>query len=314
MDFLIDKKIQFKGETEFQSLYKWCLNEIEADGKPSRDLIPWEWSFYFTASSLSVLREVSIDNSSYGDEKKEFREVTSIRGFLHSGHCFDGENLEDYTSFKMFGTNRIIPKFDLNIYEADEGEEDSCEIWGCPSYETDIDFRNIVEDDCVVITLNLNSKKFNEFVRLIDSRQISTAYVRMSDVNGFYSDWSPSIRTSDVSILTRDHKIEGIEGSGIEPPTLRKVGQFSITLHTINDIRPKLNIRGANGTSFYKQFEEVEEVEKDNGLLNQFVFQEQKIEPNPSIEQQLSFYSKLTKSLKTPLWLIVIILFLLLLK
>jgi len=315
MDFNIDKKIQFNGETKHSSLYEWCLNEVEANGKSSRNLIPWAWSFYFTASSLSVQREFGIDQKSDGDEKKEIRDITSIRGYLYSGHCSDGVNLDDYTSFSMFGTNRIVPRFDLNIYEADDGEEDSCGIWGCPSYETEIDFRNVVEDDCVVITIHLNSKKFNEFVRLIDAKQVSSAYIRLSNVDGFYSDWSPSIKTSDVSILTNDHVIEGIEGSGVEPPKLGNVGRFSFTLHSINDLVVKRNMRGMKGVEFYKQFEEAEEDEGDNtSFLNQIGFQQEKVENNASREQELVFYAKLINTLKIPLWLIFVALVLILVK
>ena len=65
MDYIIDKKIQFKYETKYSSLYKWCLNEVESDDKLISDLIPWEWGFYFTASSLSVVRQVAIRNFYY---------------------------------------------------------------------------------------------------------------------------------------------------------------------------------------------------------------------------------------------------------
>ena len=184
MDFKIDKKIQFNGETKHPSLYKWCLNEVEADNRLSGDLIPWAWGFYFTASSLSVVREVAIDSRSH-KEKKETTETTTIRGFLYSGGCWDGKEIEKYANFSMFGTNRIIKKFDLSIYQADEGQDEGCYLWGCPSYETEIDFRTDITDDDVIINVALNAKRFNEFVRLIEAKQVDIAILRISQVAGF---------------------------------------------------------------------------------------------------------------------------------
>ena len=314
MDLRLDKKIHFNDETKYASLYKWCLNEVGENAVSSTDLIPWAWSFYFTASSLSVTREVAIGNRYRDDEetKKETTDTTTIRGFLYSGGCWDGESLERDSNFSMFGTNRVIKKFDLSITKADEGEDEVCWLWGCPSYEFELDFRNDITDDDVVVNVSLNAKRFNELARLIEAKQVDIATVRLSRVAGFYSDWSPSISTSQVKVLTGEHVIEGLEGKDIEPSTIGSVGEFGITLHSINDLKAKLNNKAID---FYKQFEEVaDEEEADSGLLDSIGVKQERIDNNPSKEMQLAFYAKLVRSLKIPLWLIFIALVLILAK
>jgi hypothetical protein len=312
MDLRLDRKIQFNDKTEYEGLYKWCLNEVGESATSNRDLIPWAWSFYFTASSLSVTREISIENN-YGDDeqkRKETADVTTITGFLYSGGCWDGENLERDSNFSMFGTNRVIKKFDLRITQTTNDEDEHCWLWGCPSYEFELDFRSDITDDDVIVNVSLNAKRFNELARLIEAKQVDIATVRLSQVAGFYSDWSPSISTSQVKVLTSEHVIDGLEGKDIVPLTIGSVGKFGITLHSINNLKAKLNTKAIE---FYRQFEEVaDEQETESSLLDSIGFKQQAIDDNPSREKQLAFYAKLVKSLKIPLWLIFIVLLLML--
>lgn len=313
MDYRIEKKIHFSKESEYQSLYKWSLNEIEKDGKTGSNLVPWGWTFSFTASDLRVVRRVEIGDIYDQDEpRRGTTETITILGDLFSGNCRDGENLEDVTNFSMFGTDRVIKKFDLNIYEADEGEDENCSLWGSPSYEYEIDFSSDISDDVVVVNLHLNAKRFRDFVRLIESKQVDYAFVRLSGVSGFYSEWSPSIRTSKVKVLTSSHDVEGLEGKEIEPPKLGSVNEFGISLYSINNLKAKFN---REPVDFCKQFEDATDYEEDNSrILESIGFKQEKVEENFSREMQLAFYAKLVKSLQIPLWLILIALLLLLAK
>jgi hypothetical protein len=79
VEYNLERKVILNTESKHKSLYEWSLNEVE--DKHSRPLIPWNWTLYFTASSLDknntfeirqeledekikkVVRESSLDNS-----------------------------------------------------------------------------------------------------------------------------------------------------------------------------------------------------------------------------------------------------------
>jgi hypothetical protein len=313
MDYRIEKKIQFSDETKYKNLYGWCLNEVESDGKLGEDLIPWAWSFYFIASSLSVVRRTELSNSYDKDEaSRVVRETTRIVGTLYSGSCRDGEYLDDAVKFSMLGTDRVITSFGLNIYPIEEEKDEDCNLWACPSYETEIDFSNFIEDDAVIVNLYLAPKRFNEFVRLIGAKQVDLAEVRLSRVSGLYSGWSPMISTSKVKILTRDHVIEGLDGKEVQPQMIGAVDEFDITLRSVNDLKAKLK---PEGETFYRQFEpEAYTEEEGSSLLGRFGLNQEPTNSNLNTEQQLAFYAKLVRGLKIPLWFIFIILVLILSK
>lgn len=49
MEFHLDYGLQLQTEPEHKSLYKWAINEIDAQGRQiGHDQIPWEWTLHFT--------------------------------------------------------------------------------------------------------------------------------------------------------------------------------------------------------------------------------------------------------------------------
>lgn len=307
MDYLIEKKIKFNSDSEFKSLYQWSLSEI-GDGKNRENQIPWGWGLYFTVNALSVSRTISIESSDDGEKKSLAKKV--ISGVMYSGSCRDGESLDDDVSFSMFGTERLIKSFGLSISEAED--EELCSIWGCPSYEYEIDFNYSTTEDDVIVHVSLKKEQFQELASLIDAKQIESVLVRLSGVSGFYSDWSPAISTNHVKVLTSDHKIEGLDGSSIIPPKLGTVGEIDIYLNTVNNLSAKHNLKNKN---FYKQFEDVEsESEAKSGLFEQIGFNKPIPDEGATKTQELAYYTKLIGSLKSPLWLIFFALVLILLK
>lgn len=63
MDYKLERKISLNESTKYESLYKWCLNEIDENNKKiDSDLIPWRFSLYFSAESLRVVREIEIES------------------------------------------------------------------------------------------------------------------------------------------------------------------------------------------------------------------------------------------------------------
>jgi len=304
MDYNIERKICLKEKNKDESLYGWCLNEIDEKGKSQGDEVTWPWSFSFTASSLRLQRGVEVKCDEFDAEGKKVKtsDSTSITADLYSGSCSDGENLEGRVNFKMFGTNRSIKKFDLCIFPVDSIDEEDCSIFGSPSYDYEVDFKHDTTDDVVVINLYINREKFDEFAKAIELKSIDFIGVRMGGVSGFYSHWSPSISTSYIKVLTPYHQVEDAEGSRVQIFRTGHVGEFRISLHTINELNIKPNLESID---FYKKFRELG-LDKNSELLE-----------IPNVHHKEDEQSSLQKrnlinSIKIPLWLIFIVLCLIL--
>jgi hypothetical protein len=314
MDAHLDNKIRLNNKTEHESLYSWCLQEINSEGEQlGRDLIPWAWGFHFTASELRLTQgfefgELSIfeDDDKESKEESEFQDTEVIIATLHPGICTDGKWLEDDPSFSMFGTNRTINDFTLRINAVEEeGEKEYCNVWGCVSYTAEIDFHDETTPDTIEIYLGLSKDRFNKIAELISSKTVDVVRVGISRVSGFYSDWSPSISTNSVKVLARgsDQEIEIPEGCEIEPPKLGEVGKFDLTLTTRSKLNPKQNFNTLNISKLFEDDYEIyeEEAEEEPEDINKLLLT--KIARNQA---------ELIK-LKTPAWIIAILLGMLLL-
>lgn len=315
MDYHLDNKIRLNNKTEYESLYSWCLQEINSEGiQVGRDLIPWSWSFHFTASELRLIQGFEFGEESFleDDEKvsenedKAFQDTEVIVATLHPGICSDGNWLEDDPRFSMLGTNRAITNFSLRIRAVDEEEKEYCKVWGCVSYTSEIDFRDETTPDTVQIYLGVSKERFNRLAKLISSKTIDVARIGVSSVSGFYSDWSPSITTNSVKVLARgsEQEIDVPEGCEIEPPRLGYVGKFDLTLIT----RAKFNLKqNFNTLNISKIFEDEYEVYEE---------EEKIVEPedvNKLLLTQIAHNQVELIKLKTPVWIVTILLGILLL-
>lgn len=310
MDYHLDKKIRLNNKTKHESLYSWCLQEINSEGEQvGRDLIPWEWSFHFTASELRLSQGFKFGELSLlGDDEKEsedepkFQDSEVITATLHPGVCTDGKWLEDDPRFSMLGTDRAITEFSLLITVVDEGEKEYCNVWGCVCYTSEIDFRDETTPDTIQIYLGLSKERFDRLAGLISNKTIDVVRVWVSRVSGFYSDWSPSISTNSVKVLAcgSEQEVDMPEDCEIELPKLGDVGEFDLTLITRSKLNPKQNFKTLNISNLfeddYEAYEEdeegVEEPEDVNKLL---------------LAQMARNQTELIK-LKTPVWLVAILL------
>ena len=141
MEYHLDRKIVLSEESEFKSLYKWFLRELDGkDKKLGRDQIPWRWSLYFTMSDIAFLSSLGVDRHSPPSDKSSLHQREFIKAKLVPNDARDSR-LNSHTSYSMFGTNRIISDFELGIYPTDGEVEEKCTVWGGISYTADIDFR-----------------------------------------------------------------------------------------------------------------------------------------------------------------------------
>ncbi len=223
MDFELDRKIFLTTEREHKSLYSWCIQEYSANGeKVGSDQIPWAWNNHFVATNINYHVNLSGKTKSSSrlqfldDSRKELPK--SKQNNINKQIVIDEieyitvilQSEDDQTSYSMFGTDRKVRDIQLSITKASMQTKESCYAWACPSYQTEIDFRNITEPDLIQFNLTLKAEKFNRILELIKDNNINKLKFVASGVTGFYSEWSPSISTSQIKVLSRDssHKVE----------------------------------------------------------------------------------------------------------
>jgi hypothetical protein len=232
MEHHLDKKVVLDNEPELKGLYSWSLNEVGESGPQGRqNQILWHWSLAFTLSDLQLLSTVSNDRHlGPGNGTSVVFEKEFIKAKLRSGYP-EEDRLPP--RFSMLGTDRFIEDISVAIYPTTEGEGEVCRAAGSVAYTAEIDFRNEAYDYSLFFALHLNRERFSRLASRIERKAIGGGVLRVGMVAGFYADWSPSISTHFVKVLTHDkrgHPVEVPEGCAIEPSRLGEVGEFDLTL------------------------------------------------------------------------------------
>jgi len=243
LDYHLDRKIIFSEESEYKNLYKWFLQETDEAGKPvGPKVIPWRWDVVFTATEMNLMEQFSIEPEfslrlDDEDEKREPKvlkkeEKERIQCKLRPGYWVDPDDAERYS---MLGTSRHITDFVLWIYEQKEIEKgEYCGAWGCVSYDTNYDFGNERVPDTLQFYLHVLPEKFARYKEMIRKYPASVLAIRVGEVDGFYSDWSPDIKTNRIKVLTRlnDHQLVMPEDHPLKLRTVGNVGRFELTIST----------------------------------------------------------------------------------
>lgn len=252
MDFHLERGLRLHTEPKHKNLHKWAINEIDAEGEPiGRDQIPWEWTLYFTATSCVLSDSIDIsqtikfkfkvteqdgtvtERETGGTETIDRQQTIQVK--LRSGDSRAGYGHKEPATFKMFGTDRSIKNFQLNIVQlTDPAEQELCRAWGCPSYTSEgADFIEETIDDSFIFYVAVKPEAFARYVEKITSGSVDEIVFRVGKVDGFYSEWSPSWATDRVKILTADkeHKLTAPPDSQLEPPRLGQVGEFALFIN-----------------------------------------------------------------------------------
>ncbi len=238
MEYHLEHGLRLLTEPEHKSLYSWAINELNAQGEPiGRDQIPWRWTLYFTATScvvtdsVEISRPFQIDDAKPEPQEIEKKQVISIT--LRAGTARDDDNYFRRTTFSMFGTDRTIKDFYLQVLPlADDSKPEQCVAWGSVSYTSEIDFRQETVDDTLGFYFFVKPDTFSRYVALIGQGAVDEIILGVGAADGFYSGWSPSASTTDVKILTSadEQKIDLPLGFAGDPPRLGKVGDASLHL------------------------------------------------------------------------------------
>jgi hypothetical protein len=237
LDYETDLNVSLETETEYKSLYSWCLKETNNEGKQvGRDWIPFAYSVNFYATSFTTYSRFATDwaynHSDEGDDKnRPIISEATINAKLKIGY-YDDSRWWRSPPISMLGSSRNIEEINLRISRVDDAASERCSIWGTVAYECEIDFRDERTEDCLEISIYLEGQKFDNLFNLISRREVDRLSLRLSLVKGFYSEWSPSISPEFIKVL------ENAENQGLQIdeewkekiPTLGKVGEFSLSV------------------------------------------------------------------------------------
>jgi hypothetical protein len=229
MEYLRDNRIVLSAEREHKSLYPWSIREFDKAGKQiGSDQIPWGWSLGFEVTELIPHFTLKLEEEQDRGEQETTK--TEVSEYLF-GKLRPSEMSREAGIYSMFGTKRTIYEFGLFIYKATEGE-DRCRLWGSMSYTSDWDFEDVTQEDSVQIYIHLTVEKFERLSKFVTFPRPTGATVRLKGVSGFYSEWSPSIRTDSIKILAnaKDQGLENPEQLSLDPPSLGHVQEFELRL------------------------------------------------------------------------------------
>ncbi|MBY5808954.1 hypothetical protein [Rhizobium leguminosarum] len=237
MEYHLDRRLRFFDQPKHKSLYSWAINEVDkADQVVGDDQIPWGWSLYFTATDivLSDRLVVSEANEVEGrlSQTAEVSHRRTITAKLRPGAERDADDWHRQTTYRMFGTDRAISDFRLDILPLkSEGEIEHCRAWGAVSYTFENDFREETTDDCVLFSLMVKPSTFERYAHRIISGTEVEVILCVGAVSGFYSSWSPSISTRDVKVLAPGGEQVVEVPESITLPRLGAVGEATLYLN-----------------------------------------------------------------------------------
>ncbi|MGX9424094.1 MULTISPECIES: hypothetical protein [Bradyrhizobium] len=246
MEYHIDNRVVLSTEREHKSLYSWSIKEFDENGKQiGGDQIPWEWGLNFEVVELTSTYGVEIKaGGDMLDEENSRNQTVEIAEALH-GKLRPSMEMRKAGLYSLFGTQRRIEHFGLFIYKAAGDVRESCRLWGSPSYTSDWDFQDVTQPDSVQIYIYLSPEKFDQVMTLVKLPVATSGAVRLKGVSGFYSEWSPSIRTDRIKILanSKDQGLQNPEQLAFDPPALGYVQEFQISFRqdlplTVNRAAP----------------------------------------------------------------------------
>ena len=312
----LNRTIKLNNDSEYESLYSWSLEEYDSEGnKVTESFIPMQiGSIYLEVEKLTYLN--NFQGSGYEPKSSKITESEFISGTLKT-QADRRKDISTTNTFSMFGTNREIKTFGIEIYKVDSDfrAEESFNLTGWIGYETeaDIDLPAQKIEDSIYITVVLNEERFNKIVQNIKDG-IHPNQVKIGHAEGFYNRWTPSIHLSDIKILTDEKERYGDENTpyaqhieipkdcDITPPRIGKLKDFNIGFL----IESNESVDENSETEDEDYYEDDDELDNAN----------EQESSTDTISSQLSQISDLgnlaLRALKFPLWIIAVTLLLIL--
>jgi hypothetical protein len=259
MEYDITRRTVFSTASEYKNLYSWFFQEYDASGSAvGLPQIPWAYSLYFDATKLTYRHSVKkvINWSEQTADETPAASVEENDSFYAQLRP-NRSSRRSTVRYSFFGTDRVIEDISIQV-ETTDGEE-QCSVWGCPRYTYEWDFEYVTQQDCLVFKISLTREKYDRLRHLVASEPKSQIVLRLNAVPGFYSEWSPSIRTAYVKVLANceDQNVELPQGLAFEPPRLGDVKEFELTYTSTTDCVIKAEDR-SNNLEDYINSEDIE--------------------------------------------------------
>lgn len=247
MDRNLDKTLQITKETEFKSLYSWSIQEVDAEGNVGKDkYIPFRWSLFFDALNISYLAQLKREDADVEDDIDDIRYLNIDDGKIHADLSLNARGESFAPDIRFFGSDRNINNFSLTIFpvSSHKKEEEACYLWGFPETEHEWDFQREVSPDAIYVEMYVNLERFIELKELVIAKSLSGLNISISRAEGLYSEWSPSIRPTDIKVLTTDNKdiqIKDDELKNLETSPVGKVPEWTLNVNTNQEfVFPKI--------------------------------------------------------------------------
>lgn len=245
MDFHLERQLRLKAtdEIEHKNLYQAAVIELDDHGvQVGRDMIPWGWTTFFTATELSVSDSIRFESKDLRGQEKSALEISRrhlIQVKLRPGDPRRPD--DDEPTYRMFGTDRTISDITLDILPATSPEDEGCTAWGSVSYSAETDFRTDTTPDVLHFYLQVSQAVYERYLWNIGQGLANEVVLAVGFVDGFYSEWSPSISTREIKVLAgSEHVVQGSES--VELPRLGKIGKLEFFMNA----RGTLKIAAAN--------------------------------------------------------------------
>jgi hypothetical protein len=220
-------------ETPDNSLYKWSLCEKNSEGSQiGSDVIPFNYNIYFSVSNLNIRTNFNNDPS---DSFEKINPHVQIRGELISGIVQNNHAVTSVVEYSILGVNRKINSFEFTIQQAEfDTESEHCTLFTQIAHEYEVGFRYTQVPDSLIFEIRLNQSRFQKLLKLIQSENIDSIHLLVSGVEGFYSDWSPSIFPHSIKVLSDNDKqiIHTSQECNVIPKRTSVVHEFSISCNS----------------------------------------------------------------------------------
>jgi hypothetical protein len=238
MKYKIDRGMRLEIK-EKRELYSWAIQEIDDRGQQvGEDQIPWGWTLYFTATevvlgdSLTLKEEGKIEGRI--KQQAEIKHGRRIRVKLRPGDPRDARDWFRRTKYRMFGADREIENFELNILPMDSEEKaEHADAWAMVGYTVDDDYPRQDEDDLVTFNLYVKPSTFERYAGRIADGTADEIVFSAGMVDGFYAEWSPGIDTREVKVLApgSEQAVETPGGQEYALPRIGTVGDVSLYIN-----------------------------------------------------------------------------------
>ena len=250
------KTLQITKEIEYESLYPWSIQEVDAEGNVEKDkYIPFRWTLFFDATNIAYF----FNTTRRKGEEEDSRRIRADLSLDTNGYIFPPK-------ISFFGTDSNIDNIEMSISPVSEFKdaEEALYFHGIPMYK----YENEIQSDAISIDMYLNDEKFNELKDLVIAKTISGLSIRVTGVEGLYAPWSPSIKPDEIKVLSMDNgviEIKDDELKDLKIPRSELVSEWGLHYKTdMEFVSQKIEDEDIEGL-----YEEEEEEEEEEEILTQ---------------------------------------------